>query len=406
MADIQKFLWGAAISAHQSEGNNVNSDIWLAENVTPTIFRERSGDACDSYHLYGQDIAIGADIGLNAYRFGIEWSRIEPEQGHFASAELDHYARVLDTCHESGIAPMVTLSHWSMPQWFSALGGFETDESVDHFARFTEKVAERLGPLMAAATTFNEVNILRVMRNSPGFKGMGGSRMAGMMEACAKACGSERFSTVLFSPLENIESNMIKAHRRAYDIMKAGPGDYPVGITLALSAVQGVGEHNLADQVAADIYGPWLGTMSHADFVGVQCYTRLLVGPDGPIPPAANAERTTMGYEFYPEAIGITLRDAAARTGKPVYVTENGIATDDDTRRVAYIDIATREVLKARADGIDVRGYFHWSLLDNFEWFLGYGPRFGLVEVDRETFHRRPKPSAYHLGAIAKADLG
>jgi beta-glucosidase len=177
----KKFLWGAAISAHQSEGNNVNSDMWLAENVSPTIFRERSGDACDSYHRYAEDIAIIAELGLNAYRFGIEWSRIEPEQGHFSNAELDHYRRVLETCHEKGIAPMVTLSHWSVPRWFAARGGFEMADSPDRFARFAEMTAERLGPLMAAATTFNEANILRVMRNSPDFKGAGGGRMKAMM---------------------------------------------------------------------------------------------------------------------------------------------------------------------------------------------------------------------------------
>jgi beta-glucosidase len=278
-------------------------------------------------------------------------------------------------------------------------------DSPDRFARFAEMTAEHLGPLMAAATTFNEANILRVMRNSPDFKGAGGGRMKAMMEACARACGSERFSSVLFSPLESIEENMLKAHARAYDILKAGPGDYPVGITLALSDVQGVGETNQARRVADDIYGPWLDAMTHADFVGVQTYTRLRVGQDGPMPPADDAERTGMGYEFYPPAIGATIRDAAARTGKPVYVTENGVATHDDKRRIVYIDGAIASIRAAMADGVDVRGYFHWSLLDNFEWFLGYGPQFGLVEVDRQSFRRQTKPSATHLGKIAKAGL-
>ncbi len=406
MFDSSKFLWGTAISAHQSEGNNVSSDMWLAESVTPTIFREPSGDACDSYHRYGEDIALAAGLGFNAHRLGIEWSRIEPEQGRFSNAELDHYARVLETCRNHNLAPMVTLSHWSAPRWFAASGGFQTPESIDHFARFTEKVAERLGPLMAAATTFNEANISRVMRNTPGLGAGsgGGGRLRDMLKACATASGSDQFSSILFSRPQDIEANMIAAHRKAFDIMKAGPGDYPIGITLALPAVEGVGAGHIAERIRADIYGPWLEAMSHADFVGVQTYTRLLVGPEGPIHPPQDAEKTGAGYEFYPQALGVTIRDAAAKTGKPVYVTENGISMHDDKRRVAYIDQAVAEVSKARADGIDVRGYFHWSLLDNFEWVFGYASRFGLVEVDLETFERRPKPSAIHLGKIAKAN--
>ena len=179
------FLWGTATAAHQIEGNNVNSDFWLAESVTPTLFREPSGDACDSYHRYGEDIALAAELGFNAHRFGIEWARIEPEPGRFSNAELDHYARVLETCHAHGLAPMVTLSHWTVPRWFAARGGFEADDSPELFGRFAAKVADRLGPLMAAATTFNECNIGRLARilfrqDSP--------RAAAAVEAMLAAC--------------------------------------------------------------------------------------------------------------------------------------------------------------------------------------------------------------------------
>ncbi|MDE2412621.1 MAG: family 1 glycosylhydrolase, partial [Sphingomonadales bacterium] len=159
-----------------------------------------------------------------------------------------------------------------------------------------------------------------------------------------------------------------------------------------------------AAEVADALYGPWLAAAKPCDFVGVQTYTRIRVGAEGPLSAPAGSEMTDAGYEFYPQALGETVRFAAKATGKPIYVTENGIATGDDTRRVAYIDGALDALRKARADGIDVRGYFHWSLLDNFEWTAGYAQHFGLVEVDRTTFKRTPKPSAVHLGRIARAN--
>ncbi|MCA1662165.1 MAG: family 1 glycosylhydrolase [Novosphingobium sp.] len=389
-------LWGTATAAHQIEGNNVNSDFWLAENVAPTLFREPSGDACDSYHRYPEDVALAAELGFNAYRFGIEWARIEPEPGAFSDAELDHYARVLEACHAHGLAPMVTLSHWTVPRWFAARGGFEAEDSAELFGRFAERVALRLGPLMAAATTFNECNIGRLVRvmfrlDSPRAVA---ARQA-MFVACAQACGSDRWASVLFADIDKSEAHQIDAHQRAVEALKAGPGDYPVGLTIAMQAVEGVGPDHRAQSMTEVINGPWIDAAAPCDFVGVQTYTRMRVGPEG-------AERTAAGYEFYPQALGATIRFAAEAIGKPIYVTENGIATNDDSRRIAYIDAALAEVRTAIADGLDVRGYFHWSLLDNFEWTFGYAQRFGLIEVDRRTFARKAKPSAVHLGRIAR----
>jgi beta-glucosidase len=397
------FLWGTASSAHQIEGNNVNSDFWLAEHVKPTLFREPSGDACDSYHRYDEDAALAAGLGFNAHRFGIEWARIEPEPGRFSEAELDHYVRVLESCRRHGLAPMVTLSHWTVPRWFAARGGFETSDSPALFERFAAKVAERLGPLMSAATTFNECNIGRLARflfalDTPQAK----AGVKAMLDACAKATGSDRFANILIGDIAKSEPNLVEAHRRAVAALKAGPGEYPVGLTISMQAIEGVGSGNKAAAFTDFLYGPWLDAAAVCDFVGVQTYTRLLVGAEGRLPPPAGAETTGAGYEFYPQALGDTVRFAARRMGKPIYVTENGIATDDDTRRVAYIDGALAALRQAKADGVDVRGYFHWSLLDNFEWTAGYAQKFGLVTVDRKTFARTPKPSARHLGAIAK----
>ena len=166
--------------------------------------------------------------------------------------------------------------------------------------------------------------------------------------------------------------------------------------------VQGVGWINLAKIVANRLYGPWLDEAKHADFIGVQTYTRVQIGLRGRIDPPTDAEMTAAGYEFYPQALGGTIRLAAARTGKPVYVTESGIATNDDSRRIAYIDAALAEVRQCMDEGIDVRSFIQWSLLDNYEWTAGYDQHFGLVEVDFETFKRTPRPSAFHLGSIAR----
>lgn len=397
------FLWGTATAAHQIEGNNVNADFWLCEQVTPTVFNERSGDACDSYHRFGEDIALAAALGFNAHRFGIEWARIEPEPGQFSNAELDYYARVLETCHAHGLAPMVTLSHWTVPRWFAARGGFERSDSPDIFARFAEKVGERLGSLMSAATTFNECNISRVIRtlynyDAPAEQG----KLQAMFDACARASGSDRWASVLFARIERSEANQLAAHHRAVAALRAGSGTFPIGLTVSMREVQGVGADNRAASVQDSLYGPWLEAAEPCDFVGVQTYTRIRVGAQGPLPVPEGAEKTVAGYEFYPEALDYTIRYAARKTGKPVYVTENGIATNDDSRRVAYIDRAIAAMRRAQADGVDVRGYFHWSLLDNFEWMSGYSQRFGLVAVDRSTFARTPKPSAIHLGRIAR----
>lgn len=402
MAKKNAFLWGTATAAHQIEGNNVNSDFWLAENTRPTLFREPSGDACDSYHRYDEDAALAAKLGFNAHRFGIEWARIEPEPGQFSNAELDHYVRVLESCHKHGLAPMVTLSHWTVPLWFAGRGGFENAESPQLFERFAEKVAARLGPLMSAATTFNECNIGRIARilfnlDAPQAQ----AAVKAMLDSCARASGSDRWANILFGDPAKSEANMVEAHERAVAALHAGPGKFPVGLTISMQAIEGVGADNKADAVADMLYGTWLGAAKVCDFVGVQTYTRIRVGKDGPLPPPEGAEKTGAGYEFYPQALGNTVRYAAERTGKPIYVTENGIATDNDERRIAYIDGALDALRQAKADGVDIRGYFHWSLLDNFEWTAGYAQKFGLVSVDRKTFTRTPKPSARHLGTIA-----
>lgn len=397
------FLWGSAISAHQSEGNNVNSDMWLNERVPGTLFREPSGDACDSYHRYAEDMRIAASLGFNCYRFGIEWARIEPEPGVFSIAELDHYRRMLETCHSLGLSPMVTFCHFTTPRWFAARGGFEAPDAPDLFARFADTAARHFGPLLTAATTFNEINAPRLITvMAPGSE-KARPLIDRMLAASAKACGSDRFASWIFGDAAKIEPPTRIAHARAYAAIKAA-GSARVGISLSMQDLQAApgGEARVAELNRA-LYDTWLEPSLPSDFIGVQTYTRLMIGPNGALPVATTAEKTDSGYEYYPAALGTMVRYAAKVSRKPVIITESGIATSDDARRIAFIDATLAEVRQCLADGIDLRGYLHWSLLDNYEWTQGYGHRFGLVAVDRKTFVRTPKPSAFHLGLIAKS---
>jgi beta-glucosidase len=398
------FLWGTAISAYQSEGNNINSDAWLQENIKPTLFKERSGDACDSYHRYVEDIAIAAKLGFNCYRLGIEWARIEPSEGFYSSAELDHYANVLETCRAHGLKPVVTFNHFTTPIWFAARGGFEVPDSPDLFAAFCRKAAEHLGGLMHLATTFNEANIQLLVQIMPGFAAALPAAKA-MIAAAATATDSPKFSTVAYADPAVSTPLMQEAHRKGYDAMKAARPELPVGLTLTTQDIQPLGPDSLADSYRDRLYGDWTKVArTHADFVGVQTYTRFLVDSKGIAPPPPGAEMTDAGYEFYPQALAGTIRWAHAAVGKPIYVTENGIATNDDLRRVAFIDQALASMRDCLNDGIPVHGYMYWSLLDNFEWTAGYSKHFGLVAVDLQSFQRKIKPSALHLGAIARAN--
>ena len=397
------FLWGTAISAYQSEGNNTNSDAWLMENLQPSMFKERSGDACDSYHRYAEDFAIAAKLGFNCYRLGIEWARIEPSEGHFSNAELDHYARMLESCRAHGLRPIVTLSHFTTPLWFAKRGGFEVSDAPQLFERYCRKVAERLGPLMHMVTTFNEANIRLLVDLMPQYSSAA-QKVKAAIAAAARATDAPRFSRLAYADPAIVTPIMQEAHRRAYDAIKAVRPSLPVGITLTTQDIQSTNPA-LVEHYLDKLYGEWVGVArSHADFFGIQTYTRFVFDDSGVVSPPAGTELTLAGYEYYPQALANTIRWAHRAVGKPLYVTESGIATNDDSRRIAFIDAALDGVRQCLDEGIPVHSYLYWSLLDNFEWTSGYGVPFGLVEVDRETFARRLRPSATHFGSIARAN--
>lgn len=395
------FLWGASTAAHQVEGNNLNNELWLLEHLPGTIFAEPSGDACDHYHRYAQDVALLKKLGLNAYRFSLEWSRIEPAEGEFSRAELEHYRRVLSACHEQGITPVVTLHHFTSPRWLIEQGGWLDRRTPDRYLRYCEQVVRHLGDLIGVACTFNEVNLPVVLSKILPFK----VSETPFWQTAAQAFGvtTDRLGLFQFVADPQMSEIVFAAHHRARDVLRGGPGQFPVGMTLAMmdfhAAPGGEAMMALYQRELSDVY---LEQLRGDDFVGVQTYSRMIIGPDGILPPPTGAEMNQMGEEYYPEAIGGTIRRVAEVAGVPVYVTENGVAMDDDTRRVEYLKRAVRSVAETMAEGIDVRGYFCWSFLDNFEWISGYRPKFGLVAVDRETQVRTPKSSAFWLGDVAR----
>ena len=390
-------MFGAAISAHQTEGGNTNSDWWWWEHLESTPCREPSGDACDFYHRYREDVAMLAGFGLNAFRFGIEWARIEPAEGEFSTAELEHYRHVLDACRDHGVTPIVTFHHFTLPRWLNEKGSFAAEEFPALFERFCDRAAAALGDRIGLACTLNEP------------QGLGSSGW--LLGINPPGHTDDRDGA------QRAVDNLLEAHRRGAAAIRARAG-VPTGVTLAVpdlqyedGAVPGTSSLELESRV-----NDWFFELARQDdFIGVQTYTRFRFGPEGSRSPGADwsdmtrelveTETTTqMGYEAYPRAVGGAIRRAhRACRGVPVVVTENGIATADDRKRVGYIDEALREVLACIAEGVDVRGYLYWSLLDNFEWALGYAPTFGLVAVDRRTFARHPRPSAMFLGAVALA---
>ncbi len=400
------FLWGAATAGHQVEGNNVNSDIWLLEHVQPTIFMESSGDACDSLNRWNEDLDIVRDLGLNTYRFSLEWSRIEPAQGEFSLAMLDHYKRMINGCRARGLTPMVTFNHFSAPRWFAALGGWQVPDSSDHFARFCERAARHLAADMGYALTLNEPNLMRLLRwlALPFPPGMLETEQT-MLAAAARASGTSLFSAANAGPLSDTTlQHMVAGHKAGYAAIKSVRPGLSVGVALAITDDQAVGENSRRDEKRRDVYADWLEAAKTGDFLGVQNYERQRLDENGPLPAPPDAELNQMGAEVYPASLEGAIRYAHEVTGLPIIVTENGIGTTDDTERAAYIPRAIAGVARALADGVPVLGYCHWSLLDNFEWIFGYGPRMGLVAVDRTTFKRTIKPSAQVYGAIARAN--
>jgi beta-glucosidase len=377
------FFWGAATAAHQIEGFNVKSDWWRAEQAG--LMPYRSEQACDSWSHWRDDIGLLQQMGLNAYRLSLEWARIEPEQGQFDQAALDVYLQQLQTLKAAGIEPMITLHHFTSPAWLADLGGWANPDVVGHFVNFTNKVVEMTGDLVRWWVTFNEPSILA-------FK----AYIEGSWPP-HQAYNLRGYTRLL--------RHAVRAHHRARRALRSANPDAQVSMAFAIWPLKPLRPWSPIDR-AMVLLGDWLWqgrvlqrALPELDWIGVNYYSRTFVGwPWTSNDNHVSGERTDFGWEIYPEGLREVL-NRVGHYGKPVIVTENGISDADDDQRAAYIVAHVRQMLLALEDGVDLRGYMHWTLLDNYEWAEGFEQRFGLATRDREL-----RPSARVYETIARAN--
>ena len=424
MAFPKGFFIGAATAAHQVEGNNIHSDYWAQEQLPHTSFAEPSGLACDHYNRYEEDIRLLAEAGLNAYRFSIEWARIEPEEGKFDEGEIEHYRKVIACCKEKGVEPIVTLLHFTSPLWLIRKGGWEAESTVEDFLRYATYVTEKLGSELNYICTINEANMgLQLAAISKRFQLMAqqaaqkaksaegtvqvGMNFEKMMENMkfaamenAQVFGTPQPQIFVSSRTPEGDKLVFRAHQAAKAAIKALYPNIRVGITLSMHDLQALpGGERFAEEAWDEEFRHYLPYIKDDDFLGVQNYTRTQYGPQGQLPCPESAELTQMDYEFYPEALEHVLRKVHEDFKGYLIVTENGVAVSDDSRRVEFIRRALQGVENCLADGIPVKGYCYWSLMDNFEWQKGFAMTFGLIAVDRSTLERHPKESLAFLGS-------
>ncbi len=369
------------------EGNNDNSDWWDWELVDDGAHvHEPSGVAIDQWNRYPEDMALLAQLGHNAHRLSVEWSRLEPEPGRFDDVAFDHYANVLDAVLANGMTPFVTTYHFTLPLWFAGKGGWLADDAVDRYATFVGEVGRRLGAeRLPFVCTVNEPQIIPL----EGY-------LLGVFPP-----GHEDFDE-----FRAVNAALAGAHRAAVCALRDVPGDIRTGTCLQLIAFEPAdpddeGDRELTAMMRREMTDVHLDDLRAGgdvgDWVGVQYYTRARLDSRRQPPmatPPEHVETTLMGWEVFPEGLRRALDDAAT-VGLPLYITENGIATADDTQRIRYLDSHLRVVADAVRDGVDVRGYMYWSAFDNFEWAQGYRPTFGMVAIDRDDdLSRRPLPSA------------
>ena len=425
----KSFLLGASTAAHQVEGNNIHSDYYTMERMKSTSFVEPSADAVDHYNRYEEDIRYLADAGLNCYRFSIEWARIEPEEGRFDEAEVEHYRNMIRFCKDNGITPIVTLHHFTSPKWLISKGGWEVESTVEDFKHYCAYIAEKLGDELTYIVTINEANMglqlaaiakrymkeLLFKKKKKHTDGNDGKAQVGInlkqMLANQKIAaqenmevfGTEKLHTFVSQRTPEGDLLIMRAHIAARDAMKAICPHLKIGLSLSLHDMQPQkgGKRHAAKEWHAE-FGHYLPYIKDDDFLGVQNYTRSRFGLFGQIDLPKGAELTQMSYEFYPEALANVIRAVHKEFKGDIIVTENGIATSDDSRRVEFIRRALAGVQACVKEGIPVKGYCHWSLLDNFEWQKGFSMTFGLIAVDRKTQTRYPKESLTYLGSFQK----
>ncbi len=409
------FRWGVATSAHQVEGDNQNNDWWLWEQGTGHIKDgRRSAQACRWWEDAEADLDRAAEVGVNALRLSVEWSRVEPRQGEFDAGALARYRQILEGVRDRGMEPMVTLHHFANPIWLVEQGGWERPEAVGRFARFVRQVVHSLGDLCDLWCTINEPNIYAVQGYlegvwPPGVTNLGLTmrvlrhQLLGHAAAYREIHGLQSAARVGFA--HNMRLLDAANPRSLLDRWVAWMVDWGFNQALLHALTRGRWVLPLGVGDAAALRGT-------LDWIGLDYYTRDRITFDVSKPQelfarrlhSPDAELLDGGYgEFYPQGMGRCL-ERLAELGVPIYVTENGVPDDDDDQRPRHLLAHLEEVWRAIQQGCPVRGYFHWTLVDNFEWAEGWSLRFGLIELDPDTQLRRPRPSAELYAQIARSN--
>jgi len=390
-----KFLWGASTSSHQVEGNTINqwSEWELSESRVRDLERHGhikryglenyvSGKACDHYNKFENDFKLAKKLGHNVHRLSIEWSRIEPEKGVFDKKEIQHYKHVVKTLKKLGIEPFVTLWHWTLPLWLAYEGGWESKKTPEYFARFAEKMVSELDKNVQFWITLNEPLIYSSI-----------SYLLGRWPPQRRS---------VFSFLK-VTQNLIIGHIKAYKRIKIGFPKTKIGIAKHNTYFEaGSGQLNmLIKKIADKLWNFYFlnRIKNNQDFIGLNYYfhNKIHYGFNK----NENKKTSDIGWELYPQGIYYCLKDLE-KYGKPIYITENGLADEKDSNRPWFLKEILKNTHKAIEEGVDVRGYLYWSLMDNFEWADGFLPRFGLVAIDYKTQKRTPRESAKFYKEIIK----
>lgn len=376
------FMWGAATSAHQIEGGDVESDWHVFERVEGNIVNGDTAEvAADGYARAMDDVKLLTDLGLNSYRFSVEWARVEPENGNYNEEALKHYKDLVLELKKNGIEPIVTLHHFTNPTWIYDDGRSWVDEEIkNEFIEYSKRVIDYMDGEVTYWTTVNEPAL--VSRHS--------YKQAGWPPQLE--------STELY---ENALNNMLNAHNQLYDYIKGKKSDSQVG--LAYNFTDYIPKKNnaidtfLTYQHRKTTTWQWVDKVKDkSDFIGVNYYMRHHVGLGEPIAHGGYLfeDLNDMGWNIQPEGLENVLVLINKRYGLPAIITENGLADGKDAKRTRFIDEHVKAIKRAMNQGADVKGYTHWSLMDNFEWQAGYDMKFGLYEINRETLERKARNSA------------
>ncbi|MCA9361460.1 glycoside hydrolase family 1 protein [Candidatus Kaiserbacteria bacterium] len=386
------FYWGAATASFQVEGGIENND-WSKAALEGRV--PECGLACDHFHRYEEDFDIAKSLGHTAHRFSVEWSRIEPREGEYDDSAILHYRRVLEALHRRNIKPYITIWHFTLPLWFSESGGFERKDSPEIFARYCAYVVSRLGDLCTDFSTMNEPNVVGSngwLRGSwPPFKRFSLTDMVSITNSGRQyESKAERGLMPLFLYFR-VMKNLAKAHNTAYQAIKRDSPDTDVSVVKhVIRFDSNWNPVNKLKAYLANYFWTYLfmdRTYRYCDSIGLNYYFYTKFGDK------TVHRKTDMDWNFSPEKIYDCLI-MLKRYKKPIFVSESGVADAKDVMRAEYIEKQVIGTWRAIQDGVDVRGHMYWSLLDNYEWALGFTKRFGLVEIDYQTLKRTVRPSA------------